>query len=221
MPVVRTVFTDAGDGDFRIDADPEGLAERRAAICPHPWTWLHQVHGTDVVVVESPGEHAGDRADAAVSTVPGAALAVQTADCVPILLWSEAGVIGAAHAGWRGLYDGVIEAVVSQMEHLGATDITAEVGPCISPAAYEFGAADLTKMALRFGPDVVSATRSGAPALDVRAATRTVLGVLGVQLMGVGAGGEDPPCTATDTRFFSWRARRDTGRQASVIWMEP
>ncbi len=220
MPVVRTVFTQASDGDFRIDADPDELAARRAAICPHPWTWLHQVHGSEVVVVERPGDHAGAVADASVTAVPGAALSIQTADCVPVLLWSDVGVIGAAHAGWRGLYDGVIESTVSQMEHLGATDVVAEIGPCISPAAYEFGAADLTTMALRFGPEVVGATETGQPALDVRAAARSVLSVLGVEIAtAAGAGGV--PCTATDTRYFSWRARRDEGRQASVIWMEP
>jgi YfiH family protein len=216
VPAVRTVFTDASDGDFRIDGEPVGLAARRAVICPHPWTWLHQVHGSEVVVVETPGDRAGARADAAVTLVPGAALAIQTADCVPVLLWSDAGVIGAAHAGWRGLYDGVIEATVSQMEHMGATSVVAEIGPCISPAAYAFGPADLTRMALRFGPEVVGVTSDGAPALDVRAATRSVLSVLGVEAAeGV------PPCTAADARYFSWRARRDEGRQASVIWIEP
>jgi YfiH family protein len=217
VAAVRTAFTDRAEGDLAIDGDPAELARRRAEICPHPWTWLRQVHGSDVVVVGSPGEHAGDDADGAVTDVPGAVLSIQTADCVPLLLWSDGDVIGAAHAGWRGLYDGVVEAVVSQMEHLGATGLRAEIGPCISPAAYEFGRADLTRMALRFGPEVVAFTADGAPALDLRAAVRSVLAVLGVELVG----DEDPPCTATDPRFFSWRARRDTGRQASVIWLEP
>ncbi|HKY14173.1 MAG TPA: polyphenol oxidase family protein, partial [Microthrixaceae bacterium] len=115
MAVVRHAFTTAADGDFAIDSDPDGLAERRGAIAAAPWTWLRQVHGAEVVVVGAPGDHAGAEADAAVTGVPGAALAVQTADCAPVLLWGDGPtgpVIGAAHAGWRGLYEGVLENTV-------------------------------------------------------------------------------------------------------------
>jgi YfiH family protein len=199
---VRTVF-----GDRSTDVD---------AVCPYPLTWLHQVHGDEVVVVREPGEHCGVDADAAVTDVAGAALSIHTADCAPVLLWSDTGVIAAAHAGWRGLYAGVLENTVAQMQELGAGDIVAELGPTISPAAYEFGQADLTRMALRFGPEVVAATADGAPALDLAAAVTAVLDVLGVTLRN-----SDPPCTATDERFFSWRARRDSGRQVSAVWMTP
>jgi polyphenol oxidase len=202
VAVVRTVF-----GDRSTDV---------AAICPYPLTSLHQVHGGEVVVVRAPGEHCGEDADAAVTDLVGAALSIHTADCAPVLLWSDAGVIGAAHAGWRGLYAGVLENTVAQMQELGAVDIVAELGPTISPAAYEFGQADLTRMALRFGPEVVAATADGAPALDLAAAVAAVSDVLGVTLRG-----SDPPCTATDTRYFSWRARRDSGRQVSAVWMTP
>jgi YfiH family protein len=187
-----------------------------AAICPYPLTWLHQVHGDEVVVVREPGEHCGEDADAAVTDIPGAALSIHTADCAPVLLWSDAGVIGAAHAGWRGLYAGVLENTVAQMQEMGAGEIVAELGPSISPAAYEFGQADLTRMALRFGPEVVAATSDGAPALDLAAAVAAVMDVLGVTLQG-----GRPPCTATDSRYYSWRARRDSERQVSVVWMTP
>src|SRR4051794_17563047 len=83
---VHTVFTSADDGDLRIDAPPDALDRRRRAIAPAPWTWLHQVHGAEVVVVHTPGDHAGAEADAAVTAATGAVLAVQTADCASILL---------------------------------------------------------------------------------------------------------------------------------------
>jgi YfiH family protein len=175
------------------------------------------VHGTAVVVVESPGDRAGAEADAAVTAVPGACLAVQTADCAPVLLASaDGGVIGAAHAGWRGLYDGVLEATVAAMAVLGAEGISARLGPCISPAAYEFGEAELTTLALRFGPDVVSATAGGSPAFDLRAGVRQALRDVGVPLDESAVA-----CTATEPGWFSWRGRRDTARQASVTWIEP
>lgn len=202
------------------------VAGRRQALVPHPWTWLDQVHGSDVVFVDVPGACCGARADAAVTTVAGAVLSVATADCAPVLMWSadpEVSVVAAAHAGWRGLYDGVLERTVEAMRSVGCAEIGWKVGPCISAAAYEFGEADLTTMALRFGPDVVAATADGRPALDLAAAVWSAMGSAGVDLPPRCT----PPCTATATddsgapRYFSWRARRDVGRQASLIWIEP
>ncbi|MFN8053348.1 MAG: polyphenol oxidase family protein [Acidimicrobiales bacterium] len=225
---IRRRFSERADGDFAVRSEPRALAATRARLAPHPWTWLDQVHGAGVVVVSSPGEWAGQRADASVTSVPSAVLAVQTADCAPVLFRaagpgpSATPVIGAAHAGWRGLYEGVLEATAAAMRELGATDIAAQLGPCISAAAYEFGERDLTTMALRFGPDVVAATADGAPALDMSVAVRTALRGCRVELDD-----EPVPCTATALdgegrpRFFSHRARGDVGRQASVIWIEP
>jgi len=102
---------------------------------------VHQVHSADVVALTAAG---GDRrrADAMVTDRPGLALAILTADCQPVLFAdAEAGVIGAAHAGWRGALDGVLEATLTGMEQLGArrSHISAVIGPCISQRAYEVG----------------------------------------------------------------------------------
>lgn len=102
---------------------------------------VHQVHSADVVTITEPtGEK--PRADGLVTRTPGIALSVLTADCQPVLFAdSEAGVIGAAHAGWRGALDGVLDATLDAMEALGAARdrITAVIGPCISQRAYEVG----------------------------------------------------------------------------------
>lgn len=216
---VHTAFSDAGDGDLRVTLPDAELAPRRAAIVDVPWTWLHQVHGAEVVRVAEPGQHAGASADAAVTAAPGAALAVHTADCAGVLLWGTGdGVVavGAAHAGWRGLLAGVLEATVEELRALGADEVRYAVGPCISPAAYEFGEAELCALVERYGPPLASRTRDGRPALDLRAGVRAAL-------EGCGAleqpDGEDR-CTATDAGYYSWRARRDEGRQAAVVWIE-
>lgn len=217
---VTFTFTSRVDGDFAVDGDPESLRAARSRVTEHPWTWLRQVHGAEVAVVTRPGEWSGLEADAAVTSVPGAALAVQTADCAPVLLVGHGPgvtVIGAAHAGWRGLYDGVIERTVAVMREHGARDIEARLGPCISPDVYEFSVGDLTTMALRFGPEVVGATDDEAPALDMTEAVRSALGQCGVDTSTI----ERPVCTASDSRYFSHRARSDVGRQSSVIWIEP
>lgn len=102
---------------------------------------VHQVHSADVHVVKTPNG-ASVKADAIVTNTPGVALAILTADCQPVLFADgEAGVVAAAHAGWKGAMDGVLEATVDQMETLGASrkNITAVIGPSISQAAYEVG----------------------------------------------------------------------------------
>lgn len=105
---------------------------------------LHQVHSANVVTLDRPLAAGAvlPRADALVTATPGLALAVLTADCQPVLFADhDAGVIGAAHAGWRGTLDGVLEATLAAMERLGAQrqDIHAVIGPCISQRAYEVG----------------------------------------------------------------------------------
>ncbi len=111
------------------------------AVEPANLVTVHQVHSADVVTVDGPLAER-PRADAMVTATPGVALGVLTADCQPVLFADTgAGVIGAAHAGWRGALDGVLEATAAAMEGLGAARdrITAVIGPSISQAAYEVG----------------------------------------------------------------------------------
>lgn len=213
-------FSTKADGDFRPVPAPGGngtisgdLHERRRALCPGEWTWLRQVHGDGVVVVTTPGEHAGVEADAAVTAVPGATLAIHTADCVPVLFSDPtAGVVGAAHAGWRGLAARILERTLDAMGDLGATHISAVMGPHIRARCYEFGAAELDAVARIYGDDVRAATVSGSPALDLSEAVRVAMGWAGVPVGDAGG------CTACEpARYFSHRARRDDARHASTV----
>jgi hypothetical protein len=203
------------DGDF---ADPESASAREAErlLAPSPWTWLRQVHGARVVVVERPGARRGEEADAAVTACPEAALAVFTADCGPVGLASPEGVMGVAHAGWRGLLAGVIEATVAMMRSLGAGEVFAALGPCIAPHAYRFSSADLALVQARLGPAVVATDADGYPALDLPAAVSEALGRCGATLVGSAT-----ICTHCSADHWSWRARREPGRQANVVWAPP
>jgi polyphenol oxidase len=210
------VATGKADGDFHIDGPPSVLAERRARVVDRPWFWLRQVHGATVVdAVEV--DDVGAAADAVVSRSTDLALAVHTADCVPIALVApDEGWIGAVHAGWRGLVDGVIDAAIGRLRAHGATRIVGIVGPCISPDAYEFGAADLASVVGRYGPSVAAHTAAGAPALDLRAAVRCALDEGDVELAAM-----SDRSTATDAAdLYSHRARGEAGRQALVVWIE-
>lgn len=202
-----------GHGGDPVTSVRPDVAARRRAVVDLPWTWLHQVHGAGVVRVTRPGGGAATLADAAVTAEAGCALAVLTADCAPVALASREGVIGVAHAGWRGVAAGVIEATVAEMEALGATGIEAAVGPCIHAECYEFGGTDLDEVAARLGAAVRATTAGGAPALDLPAAVHIALERAGIESV-TDAG----TCTACSPSYFSWRAGRETQRQATVVW---
>ncbi len=217
-PRARWRFTDRGDGDLAVDAG-EGLERRRRAVADGRWTWLRQVHGAAVVEVDGPGAHAGESADAAVTSATGAVLAVQVADCVPVLLEGETNghpvAVGAVHAGWRGLAAGVVPAAVEALHRLGATTVVAHLGPHIRVPCYEFGAHDLDRVAEALGDGVRGTTAWSAPALDLTAGVRAALTDAGVgRIDDVGT------CTACSPVHYSHRAGGDRGRQAGVVWLE-
>lgn len=171
------------------------------------------MHGDAVLVVEHPGQHAGATADAAVTATPGCVVAVRTADCAPIVLVGERAV-GVVHAGWQGLMAGVVERAVAALRSLEAGPLAAHLGPCIRPGCYEFHDPELRQLVDRFGESVRARTQWGTPALDLPAAVTVALHEVGV------AGVTDTaPCTACDERWYSHRARRDSGRFATVAWI--
>jgi YfiH family protein len=217
---VEVRATDRADGDLRIDGEPTALAARRRAVVDRPWVWLRQVHGAEVLVVtpgDDPTAVAGRAADAVVTTRADIALAVHGADCGMLALSSPEGVIGAVHAGWRGIEAGVVGDAAEAMRGLGASRIDAVVGPCIGPECYEFGPEPLALLRAALGPTVVGATRSGAPALDVPAALDRSLALAGVDVVARSA-----RCTACAVdELWSFRARGDDARQAVVVWREP
>ena len=211
-------------------ADSEtAVAENRrravAAVAPGArLVAVYQVHSADCVVAGDWSDDARPRADALVTDRPGLALGIVTADCAPILFAdAEAGVIGAAHAGWKGAIGGVTDATIAAMEALGARRerIAAAIGPCIARKSYEVDGAFRTRFAAddpaneRFFADGV---RSGHYQFDLEAYVAHRLAAAG--LTRIAALGEDS--YSQPDRFFSFRrathAREpDYGRQISLI----
>jgi len=183
---------------------------------------VHQVHSPDVVTVTGPLADR-PRADAMVTATPGLALAVLTADCQPVLFAdARAGVIGAAHAGWKGVRDGVMEATLAAMEALGArrADIAAVVGPCISQTAYEVG----QEFFEAFTDDDMEARRFFVNGNGDRYLfDLPSYGLWRLREAGVGHAEWTRHCTYRDpSRFYSYRrtthaGEADYGRQISVI----
>jgi YfiH family protein len=209
----HVVSTGWAQGDLAVDG-PLGDRRRRAVV-DLPWTVLHQVHGARVVTVDEPGGATGEPADAAVAGQTGIALAVLTADCAPVALASPEGVFGVAHAGWKGLRAGVLEATVQRMRRMGATRVEAVLGPCIHPCCYSFGEDELLEIESRLGRHLRAVDRQGRPALDLPAGVRSALHAAGATLIG-----ESTTCTGCTDGLWSWRNGRTERRQATVAWRE-
>jgi YfiH family protein len=183
---------------------------------------MRQVHSADVAVIEGPDTEK-PRADAMVTDRPGLALTVLTADCQPVLFADpQAGVIGAAHAGWRGALDGVLEATVEAMERLGAARarITAAIGPTISQRAYEVGPEFLDEF-LADDPDNARFFANGAG--DRYLFDLPGFGLMRLRRAGVAEAVWTGHCTYSDpARFYSYRRschdrEADYGRLISAI----
>ncbi|MGI9393312.1 MAG: peptidoglycan editing factor PgeF [Boseongicola sp.] len=184
---------------------------------------VHQLHSTKVVTVNDEPCDGATKADAMVTATPGRALAVLTADCQPVLFAdAEAGVIGAAHAGWKGALDGILEASVDAMERLGARRdrINAVIGPSISQEAYEVGPEFRSKF-VEVDPDNSRFFVEGAD--DRFHFDLTGFGLMLLESAGIAAGNWTGHCTYSDPdRFYSYRRsvhlhEADYGRLISTI----
>lgn len=221
--VSRGVYSSLNLGDH-VGDDPVAVAQNRALVSARIGAtplWLKQVHGTRVVDADdclASEPNAVPEADASWTRQVGAACVVMTADCLPVLFCDRAGtVVAAAHAGWRGLLDGVIEATIDAMGVAGV-EIMAYLGPAIGPQAFEVGdevrsafIATSRNAATAFQPGV-----RGKWLADISRLARLRLSAKGVERI---RGGDY--CTVTDAaRFFSYRRDGQTGRMASMIWLD-
>ena len=187
-----------------------GLGEDRVV-------WMNQVHGDRVVAVDGPIDGVVDNTDALVTTTPRLALAVVTADCVPVLMAdARAGVVGAVHAGRVGAQKGVVARTVEAMQSVGAhvEDISVLLGPAVSGRNYEVPEAMAADVEAAL-PGSRTTTSRGTPGLDLRDGIARQLTALGITAIDV-----DRRCTVADRNLFSHRRNAPTGRLASLVWME-
>ena len=182
---------------------------------PSPPRWLRQVHGVDVAIEPGVDE---PETDASVTSTPGRVLAILTADCLPVVFSAKDGSeIAAAHAGWRGLADGVLEATLAAMR-TPAHDVIAWLGPCAGPQAYEIGQEVFEAFVSRDAraASAFLATRPGHWKVDLYALARQRLADAGLAPSNIHGGGL---CTISDpSRFFSHRRDQRTGRMATLVW---
>jgi YfiH family protein len=195
--------TTAAFGDAASDA---GRAKLRALV-PNEPRWLHQVHGARAI--DADVTQTLVQADAAVARKVGSVCVVKIADCMPVFFAAE-GVVGVAHAGWRGLAGGVLEATIDAMR-VEPAGVQAWLGPAIGPQVYEVG--DEVRAAFAGHESAFKPTRPGHWLLDLYAVARAKLSARGVR--GVGGGGF---CTLSDERFYSYRRDKTAARMAALIY---
>lgn len=227
--VAVAVCTDAVDGDVHpLHVEPATLLDRQRRTTGRPWTMLDEVHGTDVHEVDAaadptaaggvPAWPLAGVGDVLLTGQARTPLAIWAADCAPIALFGSGGTTAVLHAGWKGLAAGVVDVALDAVERRGDTVVVAVLGPVIHPCCYEFGRADLRRVADALGvaPDRLTATTAaGSTALDVPGVVHLALARRGVSLAAIG------PCTGCGGALFSHRCRGDLGRHALVAWTEP
>lgn len=218
----------SSDDPARVAENRRRMAER-LAVAPDALVSLYQIHSAEAVVVERPWTaEARPRADAMATRVPGLALGIGTADCGPILFAdARARVVGAAHAGWKGAFTGVIEATLAAMEGLGArrADTVAVLGPTIGAGAYEVG----PEFVERFRAAGVDTERFFAPSPRAGHAMFDLPAYIGWRMgqAGIGSFVDLGLCTYSDEeRFYSYRrtthrGEPDYGRLIAGIALTP
>ena len=205
-----------------VGDNPQAVLENRQLLLNSlslvkPAQWLKQVHGVEVI--EACTDQQIREADACYTTESGVACVIMTADCLPVLFTDTAGSkVAAAHAGWRGLADGVLERTLAQFDD--PSEVRVWMGPAIGPNAFEVG----QEVYDRFVDDLAASRDAFKPSpshqdrwmADIYQLARLRLNRAGVrQISGGGF------CTYTDSdRFFSYRRQAQTGRMASLIWIE-
>ncbi|RON86914.1 peptidoglycan editing factor PgeF [Pseudomonas fluorescens] len=214
--VSEAPFDSLNLGDH-VDDRPEAVAENRRRLTEHfsiQPAWLQQVHGIAVAQAD-PGIVA--TADASWTATPAIACAAMTADCLPALFCDRAGTrVAAAHAGWRGLAAGVLEATLDSLD-VPADEVLVWLGPAIGPQAFEVGP-EVREVFIKQLPEAAKAFvpshNAGKFMADIYLLARLRLAERGVT--AVYGGGF---CTVTDPRFFSYRRAARTGRFASLVWL--
>lgn len=204
-----------GDDATVVEANRDALCA--ALNLPTTPVWLEQVHGTQVLML--PNHSLNKIADAVVSRTPGQVCAVMSADCLPVLFCDKAGtVVAAAHAGWRGLAAGVLEATLAAMA-VDPAQVLVWLGPAIGPRHFEVGG-EVQRAFIASTPHAESAfIPSGVP--DKWLADLYQLARIRLQAAGVADCYGGSYCTYSEPeQFFSYRREQKTGRMASLIWLK-
>ncbi len=207
----RNLASHVGDDAGAVAANRRALAAELGAARV---VFMHQVHGAEIAVIDAQSPADVPDVDALVTDVPGLAIAVLVADCVPVVI-AGSRAVAVAHAGRRGMQAGIVTHAVRALRELDDGPLRARLGPSICGACYEVPAGMQEDVAAVV-PEARTSTRGGTPGLDLRAGLRAQLRAAGVTAVDVAE-----TCTAEDPSYFSYRRDGVTGRFAGVAMIEP
>ena len=214
--LVISLISDSGDGDFSVAQQPENyLAENQRKLYKGEWNWLTQEHGTEIVWLEDDERSLGIRGDALATISSQKVIAITVADCLPLLLIEQSGILSLMHLGWRGIEGGLLEKTLQFIRTKSSEPITAVLGPCIDTCCYEFGQNELRILVEKYGEKIVGRTNKGSIAFDMRACVKEILKSFNVDIKY-----EEDSCTKCDSRYWSFRADGTDKRQVMIAWKQ-
>ena len=214
--LVISLISDSDDGDFSLAQQPENyLAENQRKLYKGEWNWLTQEHGTEIVWLEDDERSLGIRGDALATISSQKVIAITVADCLPLLLTEQSGILSLMHLGWRGIEGGLLEKTLQFIRSKSSEPITAILGPCIDTCCYEFGQNELRILVEKYGEKIVGRTNKGSIAFDMRACVKEILKSSNVEIKY-----EEDSCTKCDSRYWSFRADGTGKRQVMIAWKQ-
>ena len=214
--LVISLISDSDDGDFSVAQQPENyLAENQRKLYKGEWNWLTQEHGTEIVWLEDDERSFGIRGDALATSSSQKVIAITVADCLPLLLTEQSGILSLMHLGWRGIEGGLLEKTLQFIRSKSSEPITAILGPCIDTCCYEFGQNELRILVEKYGEKIVGRTNKGSIAFDMRACVKEILKSSNVEIKY-----EEDSCTKCDSRYWSFRADGTDKRQVMIAWKQ-
>lgn len=214
--LVISLISDSDDGDFSLAQQPENyLAENQRKLYKGEWNWLTQEHGTEIVWLEDDERSLGITGDALATISSQKVIAITVADCLPLLLTEQSGILSLMHLGWRGIEGGLLEKTLQFIRSKSSEPITAILGPCIDTCCYEFGQNELRILVEKYGEKIVGRTNKGSIAFDMRACVKEILKSSNVEIKY-----EEDSCTKCDSRYWSFRADGTGKRQVMIAWKQ-
>ena len=214
--LVISLISDSGDGDFSVAQQPENyLAENQRKLYKGEWNWLTQEHGTEIVWLEDDERSLGITGDALATISSQKVIAITVADCLPLLLIEQSGILSLMHLGWRGIEEGLLEKTLQFIRTKSSEPITAVLGPCIDTCCYEFGQNELRILVEKYGEKIVGITNKGSIAFDMRECVKEILKSFNVDIKY-----EEDSCTKCDSRYWSFRADGTDKRQVMIAWKQ-
>jgi len=213
---IVSLVSEIEDGDFSANQNHAGaLRENQSKLHSGEWNWLSQEHGTEIVWLDENERAFGDKGDALGTSSSQKVIAITVADCLPLLLIEEGGILTLLHLGWRGIEQGLLEKAIQLIKTKSDEPMSAVLGPCINSCCYEFGQNEMDDLVEKYGPKIIGETLTGALSLNIKECVREILKSCHVEVKY-----DDAFCTNCDPRHWSFRAEGTDKRQVMIAWKE-